>query len=295
LCVGQDGFFNYPLTKLPSYQILGCLRPKELLVKRRRPQVGGFMSASVPPVPSEVATAALSEAQRIGNVFTSPSKTFQDLRRSASWWVPFLLLAIFSFGVGALLAQKLNWEPYIRDEVTNSPRAQAFESLPREQQDRQIAIGVKIARVSSYLTPVFILIGGLIVAALLMATFNFGFEAEIPYGRSLAIVFYSWLPFIFHGLLAISILIIGTNLEDANPKNLVATNLGYFMDRHTTSKLLYGLASSVDVLGIWAMVLLGIGFKVNSANRKLSTGTAVATVVILLVLLKAVASGLGFA
>lgn len=51
----------------------------------------------VPPAPAPVAEAApLSEPARVLNTFFAPSKTFTDLRRSASWWLPFLITAVVS-------------------------------------------------------------------------------------------------------------------------------------------------------------------------------------------------------
>ncbi len=49
-------------------------------------------TSAVPPQE----TAPLSEVQRVVNTFFAPSKTFTDLRRSASWWLPFLITAIVS-------------------------------------------------------------------------------------------------------------------------------------------------------------------------------------------------------
>jgi hypothetical protein len=55
-------------------------------------------AAPLPPVASSPApeAAPLSEGSRIINTFIAPSKTFTDLRRSAMWWAPWLLISIFS-------------------------------------------------------------------------------------------------------------------------------------------------------------------------------------------------------
>jgi hypothetical protein len=252
------------------------------------------MSTAVPPMPSEAAQPGLSEPQRIVNVFAAPSKTFADLRRKPSWWAPWLIIAIFSLAVGVVVTKKLDFMQIMRDQIASSPQAQAFESLPPDQQERRLALGEKIAKGFAYATPIIILISGLIVAAILMATFNFAFEAEVPYSRSLAIVFYGWLPGIITAALTIIVLLAGVNTEGANPRNLVATNLAYFMDYHNTSKFLYGMAGSLDIITIWSIILIGIGFKVNSAKPKLSTGTAIGTVVALFVVWRLIISALGW-
>lgn len=252
------------------------------------------MSTAVPPIPSEAAQPGLSEAQRLVDVFVAPSKTFEDIRRNASWWAPWLIIGVFALGVSFLVTKKFDLRQMIREQIANSAQAQAFEDLPKDQQEQRIAIAEKIGKGLAYAAPIIILISGLIVAAILMATFNFGFEAEIPYTRSLAIVFYSWLPGIITALLAIVTLSMATDMEGRNPRNLVATNPAYFMDFHSPSKFLYGMAGSLDVITIWTIILMGIGFKLNSAKPKLSTGAAITTVAILYLVWKLIASGLGW-
>jgi hypothetical protein len=252
------------------------------------------MSTAIPPLPSEAAQPGLSEPQRIVNTFTAPSKTFADLRRNASWWVPWLIIAIFSLAVAFVVTKKLDFEQMIREQIANSSQAQAFEGLSKEQQDQRIAFAVKLGRALTYAAPIVVLVTGLITAAILMAAFNFIFEAEIPYTRSLAIVFYGLLPGIITAVLTVVVLMAGTNTEGANPRNLVATNPAYFMDYHSASKFLYGMAASLDVITIWTIILIGIGFKLNSAKPKLSTGAAVGTVAILYLVWRLTASGLGW-
>src|SRR5437660_1241454 len=130
------------------------------------------MSATVPPMPTETSTG-LSELQRITNTFISPSKTLEDIRRNASWWVPWLIIGVFAGVAFVMFTRKIDVEQFVREQIANSSRAQAFESLSKEQQEQQIAITVKITKITPYLLPVYTLIGGLIAAAVLMAAFNF--------------------------------------------------------------------------------------------------------------------------
>lgn len=255
------------------------------------------MSAAVPPMPmpSETEQPKLSEAHRIVNIFGAPSKTFADLRRNASWWVPWLILGVLAAVSVAMFNSKADLERYIREQIANSPaQSQAFDTLSKEQQDQRIAISVKITKIIPYFVPVFSLIGGLIIAAILMAAFNFIHEAEVPYGRSLAILFYGSLPGIVTAILGIITIALASDMEGRNPRNLIGTNPAYFMNYQTTSKFLYGMAGSLDVITIWIIVLIGIGFKVNSAKPKLSTGTAIATVFILYMIYRLTFSALGW-
>lgn len=253
------------------------------------------MSTSVPPIPQQAAPEGLSEPQRIINTFTAPSKTFTDLRRNASWWVPWLIGAIFGGVVLGLFYKKVDLDQFVHDQITNSRfQAQAFENLSKEQQDQRVALSVKITRYTPYAVPVFFLVIALIVAAILMAVFNFVHEASVSYSRSLAIFFYGGLPGLITAILGIITLMTTSDMEGRNPQNLVATNPAYFMDYHNTSKFLYGMAQSLDLITIWVIVLLGIGFKINSAKPKLSTGTAIATVFTVYLVYRLVVSSLGW-
>jgi hypothetical protein len=49
------------------------------------------------------------------------------------------------------------------------------------------------------------------------------------------------------------------------------------MDYATTPKFLYGFVSSFDVISLWCVALIGLGFALN-ARKKISAGTGIAVV-----------------
>lgn len=252
------------------------------------------MSTAVPPLPSEAAQPGLSEPQRIVNTFVAPSKTFEDIRRNASWWIPWLILAIFAVALAPVLNKKMDWEQVVRQQRENGPGSVAFQGLTKEQQNQQVAIGAKIAGKVLYVSPVFALISGLIVAAILLAVFNFGLEAGVSFKQSLAIVFYSWLPEILRAVFAIITLQLRSDTEGLNPNNLVGTNIGYYLDKASVGSFVYGMATAPDVLTIWSIILMGIGFSLNAKSRKLSQGTAITVIAVLYLVYKAAFSALGW-
>jgi hypothetical protein len=119
------------------------------------------------------------------------------------------------------------------------------------------------------------LIFGLLSALVLMAIFNFGFGAEIPFQRALAIFFYARMPVVIvnTALLCTSLLVSSDPASIDPDLNPVATNPGFFMDR-MSNKFLWGVASGLDVLAIWSVILLAIGFSIASSNKKPAKGTA---------------------
>jgi hypothetical protein len=217
----------------------------------------------------------LSHGARLLNTFIAPSKTFTDLRRSASWWAPWLLIAVVSLIFVAMVGQQVGFDQITKNAIANSPRAEQFEKLPADQQARQLQFATTLTKVLSYASPVFVLVAFVIVAAVLMGTFNLGFGAGVPFKVAFAIVAYSSLPGILHALLGIISLIAGgisgsLDKEAFNIQNPVATNPAYFMSP-TGNRFLYGIASALDVFVLWTIVLIGIGFACNSKLKRSTT------------------------
>ncbi|MGH9580769.1 MAG: YIP1 family protein [Terriglobales bacterium] len=224
------------------------------------------------------AAAPLSEIERLTSMFFAPSKTFADLKRKTTWatWIaPFLLTAVIGLGYVITVQKKVTFEQVTRNNLSLSPKAQArLEQLPADQQARQMEISVKATRIFSYGFSVVSLIFLTIIAAVLMATFNFGVGAELNFKTSMAIVLYSSVLGIVKSLLAIVTLLAGADPEGFVIQNPVATNPGYFLNP-AGSRFLYSLASAVDAVQIWILVVTAIGF---AAVSKMSRGTTLTVV-----------------
>ncbi len=250
--------------------------------------------AAVPvaPPPSAPEAAPLSQGARIINTFIAPSKTFTDIRRSASWWAPYLLVAICTLLFMAVIDRQVGFDQVTKNEMARSPkRAEQFEKLTPAQQEQQMKIAVTITRVFSYAVPVLILLFYVIFAAIYMGIFNMAFGAQIPFKRYYAIVVYAGLPGIINAALACITLFAGVDPEGFNINNPVATNLAHFMDPNG-NKFVYGMASAVDVFIWWGIVLTGIGI---SCNSKVKRSTAIITIGALYIAYRLVASGIAAA
>lgn len=232
-------------------------------------------SASLSPASAPPQETALSEPQRLINVFIAPQSTFADIRRKASWWVPFVLSCIFAYGLIFTVDKQVGFERVTENQIKLNPKAaERMDQLPADQRARQMDISVKITKGISYVFPVIVLIVNIIIAAVLMATFNFGLGTEIKFGQALAIVMYAGLIGIIKSLLAIVTLFAGSNLDNFNFSNPVGTNAAYYMSITDTAPWLYRAASWFDVITIWLFVLMGIGFAVVG-RKKISSGIAV--------------------
>ena len=246
---------------------------------------GTSFSDATPPAPE--APPKVSEMSRIVNVFVAPSKTFVDIRRNASWWVPWLLLSIVQLVFIVSFDQKVGWDTFMEQQIAKNPSAQArLDSMKPDQRERLLEVQAKGARYFGYATPVVTLIFMVIAAAVLMAIFNFGFGADIPFKQSMATWGYGGLPLAIHGVLATVTVYATTTPETFNLNNPVASNPAYFLDP-ANSRLLYWLASCLDIFAIWVIIVLGIGYSTVS-NNKVKRTAAIAVFVVLYVIFKGI-------
>lgn len=221
-------------------------------------------SSAVPNTPADsAAQPRLSEPARLINVFVSPSKTFQDIRQNASWWVPFVILSLMSILFFQMIDKKVGFDEVARHMMESNSRVQ---QLPADQQARTIDVTAKFMKGAGYASPIFTLFYAAVIAGVLWFSFNFFMDAQIPFGRAMAIVFYGWLPIIVTTVLATITLMLG-NPEGFRMENPVGTNPAYFLDPASTSKFLYTILTSFDVISLWCVVLIGIGFAVNAKKR----------------------------
>ncbi len=226
---------------------------------------------AVPPVTPEA--PGLSEGARLVNVFMAPSSTFSDLQRNASWWVPWLIMSIVTLIFVGVMQKQIGFDRIVRTQISKNAAAQdRFDKMPPDQKERQIALQVTITRYLSYASPIMLLISFAVISAILMALFNFGLGAEVPYGRSFAITVYAFLPSLIASILGIVVMFIA-DPDGFDVQNPVATNLGAVIDQ--SHKFLRTFLTGIDIFNIWIMVLLAIGF---SSNSKVKRGTAFATI-----------------
>lgn len=231
--------------------------------------------AAAPVVPPQETAAPLSEPARVINTFIAPRKTFSDLKRSASWWLPFFITAIISVAFVYVVDQKIGLRKVMENQIHSQPKQEArLESLPPDQREKALQQQLGISKVISYGFFVFALIWFVIVAAVLLATLKFGFGAEVEFKTLFALVMFASLPGIIKALLAMLSVAAGAASDSFTFQNPLATNPGYFVDA-ATNPVLHSFLTSFDVFTIWTLVLAAIGITCVS---KVKAGAAYAIV-----------------
>ena len=230
---------------------------------------------SVPVAPAVPQGPGLTQVQRVIYTFTAPSKTFTDIKRSTSWWLPFVLTIVFGYGLFGAIQAKVGWEQVAENSIKQNPKqAEQMEKQTPEQRATTMKITVVATQVSFGALPLFALIGTAIIAGVLLATINFGFGGKVTFWQAFAVVFYAGLPGLFKMLLGIIALFVGLDPESFNVKNFAGTNIGYYL-APDTPKLLMSLATSIDITTIWTLVLASIGISIVAGIKRSSGYIAV--------------------
>jgi hypothetical protein len=211
--------------------------------------------------PTADVTAGLSQMQRLTNTFTAPSKTFEDIKRgNKSWWLPFIIYVVLGFAFYGVVNAKIGMRQVSENQIKLSPKAEdQMAQLTPEQREQRMKISTSITQGIFLATPIFVLIMGVVITAVLLGTINFGFGGRAKFGSIFTVWMYAMLPSCIKTILGIVVLYAGSAPESFNIKNFAPTNLGAFMNPLETNPGLYSLASSIDFVTIWTLVLVGIG------------------------------------
>jgi hypothetical protein len=226
---------------------------------------------SVPDVPG------LSQWQRVSNVFTAPSKTFEDIKRgNKSWWLPFVILAVVGYLLFAAVTFKIGMQTVVDNQIHLDPKAEEkLAQAPPEQRAMS-------AKISLYITEGVFIANPLLVLAIvalgslgLWGTINFVFGGKAKFGSIFAVWLFASLPSIVKTLLGIVVIFAGGAPESFNIKNFAPTNVASFLPVAETNKVIYSLAGSLDVITIWTLILLGMGVAIVAGVKRTSGYIAV--------------------
>ena len=103
---------------------------------------------SLVPTPGE----GLSQSARIIDTFIAPSKTFTDINRSPSWWLPWVLMSVISLAFVMVAGQKVGFEKITNTQMQSNPKqVERMEKLPPDQRAQNMALAVKITQGNSVL------------------------------------------------------------------------------------------------------------------------------------------------
>jgi hypothetical protein len=230
----------------------------------------------VAPV-AESSPQGLSQWQRVTNTFTAPSKTFEDIKRgNRSWWLPFVIVVVAGYILFAAVYFKIGMQQVVDNQIQLNPKqAEAMAQAPPAQREMSEKISLYVTEGVFIANPILVLIAGAVIALVLWGTINFIFGGKAKFGSVFAVWLFSTLPGLVKVLLGTVVIFAGAAPESFNIKNYAPTNAGAFLNPLETNKALYALATSLDVITIWSLVLLGMGLAIVAGVKRTSGYIAV--------------------
>jgi hypothetical protein len=231
----------------------------------------------VPESGSAPIAPGLSQWQRVSNTFTAPSKTFEDIKRgNKSWWLPFVIFTLVGYMLFAAVAFKIGIAQTADNQVRMDPKSEErMANATPEQREMGRKISVYVTEGIFIAMPAFVLGGVALFSLGLWGTINFVFGGRAKYGSIFAVWMFAGLPGLVKPLLGMVVIFAGADPESFNIKNYAPTNVAAFLNPMDTNKALYALATSLDAVTIWTLVLLGMGTAIVAGVKRTSGYMAV--------------------
>lgn len=235
----------------------------------------------------------LSQVERIVDTFTAPTKTFKDILRDSSWWLPYLLGALLGVLFAYVILNKVGLPTLVDGVVHHSKTLEDTLANAAPPDAARIRSRIETQFKFSYAYPVLGLLFGAICAGVLLATANFAFGGRAKYKQMLAVWFYATLPLIVFNLLVIVSVYAGLSGDQFDIQNAIGTNIGYYLSGGDTPHWLVTLLSSIDIFAIWSALLMTLGVSIVAGIKRSSAAIVVFGWWIIVILFKVAGAAIG--
>jgi len=220
-------------------------------------------------------------------VLWSPGEALFFLSKNPKVLTPILFLTLFSTVTGAVLVTKLD-----SAELTMRALERSRSNLSDEQKAQlRRQMGSPVVKVFTFVSAVVgALLVVLIVAGIYFALFTM-LGREGGFKAFLSITAYAFVPTIFRSLAAV------LSAYVVPPSSLMPDELGslspaVFLDRDAMSPVVFTAVNTIDLVTIWVLILLwiGYGFVTRKSLSKVSRAAAILGVFMLYVALRLVSA-----
>jgi hypothetical protein len=200
----------------------------------------------------------LSQFERVVDTFIEPSKTFHDIKRNRSWWLPFVIIAVLGYVFCFVAVQHVGWNSLVTNVMKSNPRtAEKLDAQTPAQQAQTFAVTKGFIEGFMAGGPVVVLVINALFALVLWGCFAFVLGGTTNYGEMFAVSIFASLPAALATLIAIATLFASDpqtyNLNLSSP-----ASLAYFLDP-TSPAWLLSLGKSLDIFSLWSLALSGFG------------------------------------
>jgi hypothetical protein len=208
-------------------------------------------------------------------VFFSPGEAFDEVRERSLFapaLIAVVLLAAAAFGV---MANLVGMETLTRKQLESSSRA---SQMTPEQKEQAISQSGSPARFYVGLGAVAIgsAIAWAAVAGISLALLSAA-GASVKYAQVLGAATYSAVPFtLLYLVMTTAVLLASPDRESLDYSNLIATNIGAFLNKETTNKALYSIAGSIDLISFAHIAFMAYAYE-KVARTSFATSLMIVT------------------
>jgi hypothetical protein len=199
----------------------------------------------------------------IFEIFYEPGKVFASLpERRGAWAAPLILGVLLVLATTIAVVQMIGMEAIVRQQLQNT-------RLSPEQM--QTALNRAASPAQLYVTYSGAVMGGIVSILLiagLLTVFAMVGSKQPKFSTNFSMVALAFFPYrLIVCAMTVLVLFASPDRSVLDVTNLLATNVGAFMNKETMSKGLYTFLSALDILSFAEIWLLSYGFsKVNRTS-----------------------------
>ena len=193
-------------------------------------------------------------ANLFGVIF-QPQVAFRAIAAKPRWLLPLATCVILSLISVTLMVNRMGMANIMRSAMQGNPQAEAIAESG-------------FAKTMMYVNPIVFLPIMLVAMAGIFLLVMMLVGVEVSFKQAFSIVTHSFFAYTVISASLLMVTVYATkDYSNFDIRNATATNVGFFLDPAEVSKFLYSLASSLDVLSVWFLFLLAVGFA--EAGRKI--------------------------
>jgi len=211
------------------------------------------------------------------DIFFSPGKVFELLREKAVFIPPIVAVTLLGIITFAVFANLIGLESIARKQLENTNNRMTA-NLTEEQKEtaiRQAGSPVRLGMDYGGIavgTPISMLIvAGAVLGVLSLA------GGKLKFGQVLGVTAFAAVPFALLSLvMSVAVILASPDRDSLDITNLIATNIGAFLNKDTTNKALYSIAGSMDLITLLHIAFLGWGLS-KASRLSFTTCTVLVT------------------
>jgi hypothetical protein len=194
----------------------------------------------------------------LAGVFLWPGRAFRSIAARPRWDAPLALAIAIGLVFTAVWIGRADPVAFMRAQMEESG---AMERIPAGQREGVLHGQARWFTAFAWTQPLFL--APLLCAALAVfffGVYRFFYAADLRFAQSFAVVTWTYAAY---KLVAapLNLLVMSLTGEwSVDPESALHANVGALLDRATAAAPLYALASSLDLLTLWALALLSIGY-----------------------------------